>query len=71
MKSLFSVAFFAMALISCNGVGTTQSVDSNTAAAPSLSLEWKSDTIFTGSESTLQNGTKNSRGIIRFFGSNH
>lgn len=53
MKLLFSISILALALSSCNGTGTTQSEDNNNSTVPSLSLVWKSDTVFTGSESSL------------------
>lgn len=53
MKLLFSVSVLALALISCNGTGTTQTEENQVQETPKLNLVWKTDTTFTGSESSL------------------
>ncbi len=52
MNKLFLTAAIASTLLGCTG--TQQNKDSaETPAAPELTLSWKTDTSFTGSESTL------------------
>lgn len=51
MKQLLFPSVIAVALMGCSGGGQPQ--DTATSEAPSLTLTWKTDTIFTGSESAL------------------
>lgn len=51
MKHSFFLAAAASALLGCTG--TQQSDTAETPATPQLTLSWKTDTVFTGSESTL------------------